>query len=113
MKILLAGATGVIGQPLLQRLVEAGHEVTGLPRSHERVGQIEQGGGKGLVCDVLEVDQIVQAARAAAPEIVIHQLTALPRRIDPRRVRRDLAATHRLRSEGTRNLVAAELTEAG
>jgi len=30
MRILLAGATGAIGRPLVRRLVEAGHEVVGL-----------------------------------------------------------------------------------
>lgn len=47
------------------------------------------------------------AAVAAHPEVVVNQLTALPRRISPRRIGRDLAATSWLRSEGARNLMAA------
>src|SRR6266516_1529417 len=50
---------------------------------------------------------VEKAVGSARPEVVVNQLTALPRRISPLRVGRDLAATSRLRSEGTRNLMAA------
>jgi nucleoside-diphosphate-sugar epimerase len=43
---------------------------------------------------------------------VIHQLTALPRRIDPRRIERDFALNDRLRSEGT-TILADAAREAG
>ena len=46
-------------------------------------------------------------SREAAPEAVIHQLTAIPQRIDPRKIERDFALNDRLRTEGTRILVAA------
>ena len=52
-------------------------------------------------------DAVRAAVRAARPDAVIHQLTALPPRIDPRKMERDFVLNDRLRSEGTRNLVAA------
>lgn len=52
MKILLAGATGAIGRPLLAALTGAGHEVVGLTRRPDRVAQIEAAGARGAVCDV-------------------------------------------------------------
>jgi nucleoside-diphosphate-sugar epimerase len=47
------------------------------------------------------------AVTGAAPEVVIHQLTSLPARIDPRKMERDFVMNDRLRSEGTRHLVVA------
>ena len=60
-----------------------------------------------MTCDALDAAALEKAVGAARPEVVVNQLTALPRRISPRRAARDLAATNRLRSEGTRNLMAA------
>jgi nucleoside-diphosphate-sugar epimerase len=48
-RIFLAGATGVIGSPLLPLLVAAGHEVTGTTRASERAGQIGTLGGNPVV----------------------------------------------------------------
>ena len=42
MKILLAGATGAIGRPLVSLLVEAGHEVVGLTRRPDRVAHVSE-----------------------------------------------------------------------
>ena len=36
MKIFLAGATGALGRQLLPRLVERGHEVTGMTRRESK-----------------------------------------------------------------------------
>ena len=41
MKIFVAGSTGVIGQRLLPRLVQAGHEVIGMIHDPQRKGLIE------------------------------------------------------------------------
>ena len=45
--------------------------------------------------------------RAAKPEIVIHQLTDLPREFDEARLAAAYAGNARIRIEGTRNLIAA------
>ena len=45
--------------------------------------------------------------RTSRPEAVIHQLTSIPARLNPRHPDRDFALTNRLRTEGTDNLLAA------
>jgi nucleoside-diphosphate-sugar epimerase len=104
MRVFVAGASGAIGRPLLPKLVAAGHEVTGMTRSEERAAQVRDAGAEAAVVDVFDRDALHAAMREAAPEVVVHQLTALPERMDFRK--EDLyTATNRLRTEGTRNLL--------
>lgn len=105
MKVFVAGATGVLGRPLLPRLRAAGHTVTGTTRRPERAEAIRAAGAEAAVCDALDAAALREAVVAAAPDAVVHALTALPQRIVPRRDY--LAPTNRLRTEGTRNLLAA------
>jgi len=107
MKVFVAGATGAIGRPLLRQLVAAGHEVTGTTRREEHAEGIRAAGATAVVCNALDTQGVHNALRQARPEVVVHALTALPPRIDYRGKRDPLAATNRLRREGTRNLVAA------
>jgi nucleoside-diphosphate-sugar epimerase len=107
MRIFVAGATGVIGRALLPRLLEAGHKVTGMTRDPERARRLADGGIEPATCDVYDADGLRKALRAASPEVVIHQLTALPDAIDPRRIKQQLAENDRIRVEGTRNLIHA------
>ncbi|HEX3510275.1 MAG TPA: NAD(P)-dependent oxidoreductase [Solirubrobacteraceae bacterium] len=107
MRVFVAGATGAIGRALVPLLLEAGHEVTGMTRSAERASELERTGAEAVVADALEADAVRQAVAAASPEVVVHQLTALPQRIDPRKLERDFALNDRLRSEGTAILVDA------
>jgi len=105
MKVFVAGASGAIGRPLVRRLVAAGHEVTGMTRRPERAEEIRAAGAEAAVCDVFDVEALRGAVVTAAPEAVVHALTALPQRYKPRSDY--LAATDRIRVEGTRNLLAA------
>ncbi|HEV3377329.1 MAG TPA: NAD(P)-dependent oxidoreductase, partial [Thermoleophilaceae bacterium] len=98
--------TGAIGRPLVPGLVAAGHEVTGTTRSEERAEGIRAAGARAVVCDALDGDAVRAAVVEAAPEVVVHELTALPTRFNPRD-KRMYAPTNRLRQEGTRNLIAA------
>lgn len=107
MRVFLAGATGAIGRQLVPRLIAAGHEVTGTTRSPQRATELDATGAKGVVLDALDRKAVHDAVAAAEPEAVIHQLTALPQRIDPRKIERDFLLNDRLRSEGTEILVAA------
>ena len=107
MKIFLAGATGVIGRQLVPLLLAGGHQVTGTTRSEQRAERLRAAGATGVVCDALDRDAMRAAVLAAAPDAVIHQLTALPAAIDPRKIERDFELNDRLRSEGTGILVDA------
>jgi 2-alkyl-3-oxoalkanoate reductase len=106
-RVFLAGATGAIGRQLVPRLIAAEHEVTGTTRSPQRAAELEASGAKAVVLDALDRGAVHGAVAAAAPDAVIHQLTALPQRIDPRKVERDFVLNDRLRSEGTEILVTA------
>ncbi|HEX3433582.1 MAG TPA: NAD(P)-dependent oxidoreductase [Solirubrobacteraceae bacterium] len=107
MRVFVAGATGAIGAPLLALLVAEGHEVTGMTRSPERAAAVRAAGAEAAIADALDAEAVAGAVRQARPETIVHQLTAIPRRLDPRKIVRDFAMTDRLRTEGTRNLVAA------
>jgi nucleoside-diphosphate-sugar epimerase len=105
MRVFVAGASGALGRPLIPRLVEAGHEVTGMTRSRDRAAEIEAAGAAAAVCDVFDAAALERAVIAARPEAVLHALSAFPARLNLRV--NYLAETNRVRSEGTRNLLAA------
>ena len=106
MRVFVAGASGVIGRPLVRQLVAAGHEVTGTTRSEEKAGPIREAGGTAVLCDALDAAALESAVKAAEPEVVINQLTSLPQEYSPKKAS-FYEATDRLRSEGGRNLLAA------
>jgi nucleoside-diphosphate-sugar epimerase len=106
MKVFVAGASGVIGQPLVHQLIAAGHEVTGTTRREERAEEIRAAGGTAVVCDVFDTAALDSAVKAAEPEVVVNQLTSLPQKYEPRKAS-FYAETDRVRSEGGRNLLAA------
>jgi nucleoside-diphosphate-sugar epimerase len=107
MKIIIAGATGALGRQLLPRLVERGHEVTGMTRSESKQQLVRDLGGRPVVADALDPESVAQAVAAAEPEAIVHQLTAIPHALDMRHFARDFAQTNRLRTEGTDHLLAA------
>jgi nucleoside-diphosphate-sugar epimerase len=106
MRVFLAGATGAIGRPLVAQLRERGHEVIGMTRSPQRAEALRAAGAEPAIADALDRDAVVRAVREARPDAVVHQLTAIPALIDPRRIARDFVLTDRLRTEGTHNLLA-------
>jgi nucleoside-diphosphate-sugar epimerase len=78
-----------------------------MTRSPERAAALSEQGAEGVVADALDAEAMRRVVADARPDAVIHQLTSLPPRIDPRRLERDFALNDRLRSEGTRILVDA------
>jgi len=109
MRVLVAGATGVMGKELVPRLVDAGHEVYAMIRKEPDKAKVSKLGAVPVIADALDRAAVEAAVREAAPEVVVHQLTALGH-IDPRHMARSFAATDRLRREGTDNLLAAART---
>ena len=107
MRIFVAGATGAIGRPLLSHLIAEGHHVVGMTRSRKRAETLQAAGVEPVVCDAFDETSLGDALLASRPAIVINQLTNIPKRINPRRVMRDLAATNRLRAQVTSRLVDA------
>jgi 2-alkyl-3-oxoalkanoate reductase len=107
MRVFLAGATGAIGRPLVRMLVAEGHQVTGMTRSPAKSDALREAGAEPVVADALDTAAVMKAVSDARPDVVVHQLTAIPERIDPRKMARDFALTDRLRTKGTRILVDA------
>jgi nucleoside-diphosphate-sugar epimerase len=107
MNVFVAGATGVIGQPLLKLLRQAGHSVTGTTRSASKLAMIEAIGAHGVVADALDAQALHRAVVEAKPDTLIHQLTDLPDVSDPSQMAAVREKNSRLRIEGTRNLMAA------
>jgi nucleoside-diphosphate-sugar epimerase len=107
MKIFVAGGSGAVGARLVPLLVRAGHSVTATTRRAEKAAALRAAGAAPVVLDALDETAVRTAVLAAQPEVVVHQLTAIPARLDLRRFERDFAATNRLRREGTDHLLAA------
>ncbi|WP_371483672.1 NAD-dependent epimerase/dehydratase family protein [Kitasatospora sp. NBC_00315] len=95
MKVLLAGASGVLGRKTARELVAAGHEVSGLGRGAENA----------VRADLLDAEAVLRAVDGLAFDVVVHVATALQGRSMMRH--RDMSATNVLRTEGTANLLAA------
>jgi nucleoside-diphosphate-sugar epimerase len=106
-RVFVAGATGVIGRALVPLLVQAGHEVTGTTRGPERAEDIRQLGAEPVVANAFDRERLQAAVEEAGPEVVIHELTDIPRAVDPKHYAEAFERNNRLRREGTRNLVAA------
>lgn len=101
--MLVAGATGVIGRPLVPMLVARGYTVAGLTRSQPDV--VRALGAQPIVCDVYDSERLKRLVGAFDPGIVVHLLTDLP---DDRAELADYFERNaRIRREGTRNLLAA------
>jgi hypothetical protein len=105
LRIFLAGATGVIGIRLLPLLIAAGHTVAGMTRSGSKRELLTSMGAQPVVCDVFDAAALREAVVAFRPDAVLHQLTDLPDTAD--RIPQFAARNARIRTEGTRNLVAA------
>jgi nucleoside-diphosphate-sugar epimerase len=107
MRVFVAGATGAIGMQLVPRLVAAGHEVHGMTRSGSKQAMLRELGAEPVVADALDPDQVAEAVGHAQPDVIVHQLTSIPPRLDLRHFDRDFALTSRLRTEGTDYLLSA------
>jgi 2-alkyl-3-oxoalkanoate reductase len=107
LRVFVAGATGAVGSRLVPVLVEAGHDVVGMTRSQAKADALRAASAEPVVADGLDRHAVLEAVRRAKPEVVVHQLTALPTSFDIRRFDRTFEMTNRLRTEGTDNLLDA------
>jgi 2-alkyl-3-oxoalkanoate reductase len=107
MRVFLAGGTGVIGRVLVPMLRDAGHEVVGMTRFEERADELREQGVEAVVCDAFDTGGVARAIGEARPEVVVNQLTDIPRAIEPRKMGEQFEGNDRLRTEGTRNLMQA------
>jgi 2-alkyl-3-oxoalkanoate reductase len=107
MKVFVAGGSGVFGMRLVGELAARGHEVVATTTKPERSVAVQAAGAQPIVVDLLDGEAVMTAVEAAAPEVVVHEATALAGRLSLRRFDGSFALTNRLRTEGTDNLLAA------
>jgi nucleoside-diphosphate-sugar epimerase len=107
MRVFVTGATGALGRHLVPGLVAAGHEVTATTRTPGKVAQLSEAGAEPVIVDGLDREAVIAAVQAAAPEVVVHQMTALAGMRSLRNPDKQFATTNELRTRGTDNLLAA------
>jgi hypothetical protein len=106
-KVFVAGAAGAVGAALVPLLIEAGYAVYGSTRDARRADALRAQGVQPVVVDVFDAAALKAALAHIAPWAVIHQLTDLPKDLDPARMAEAGVRNARVRTEGTHNLVAA------
>jgi nucleoside-diphosphate-sugar epimerase len=113
MKIFVAGGTGAIGRPLIAELLAKGHALVALTRSAEKAQVLVEQGIEPAIADVFDADAVKAVVRRARPEVVIEQLTALPRTYTRESMSAAAAFNHRIRVEGGANVLAAAQAAGG
>jgi 2-alkyl-3-oxoalkanoate reductase len=107
MRVFIAGATGVVGQQLVPMLIAAGHEVTGTTRSPAKATALQAVGATPVIVDGLDRQAVLDAVKAAQPEVIVHQMTALASMRSFRNFDKEFAVTNELRTRGTEYLLEA------
>jgi nucleoside-diphosphate-sugar epimerase len=107
MRIIVAGASGVVGRLLVPALIARGHRVAGLVHSAASGAAVARLGAEPFIADALDRDAVFNGLAQFRPEAIAHQLTSLPATADLRDFDRVFAQTNRLRTTGTDNLIAA------
>jgi nucleoside-diphosphate-sugar epimerase len=105
MRIFLAGATGVIGIRLIPLMLADGHVIAAMTRTRAKMEGLHAAGVTPILCDVFDREALIAAVKDFRPDIVVHQVTDLPDRIE--NLAEFLPGNNRVRSEGTQNLLAA------
>lgn len=105
MRIFVAGATGAVGLPLVRALCTLGHQVTGMTRAGRSADRLREVGAVVSAADAFDPKAVRRAIEAAAPEVVIDQMTWLP--ANPADIIKSLPDDTRLHREGGGNLLAA------
>jgi nucleoside-diphosphate-sugar epimerase len=107
MRILIAGASGAIGRPLVRSLKQNRHDVFALARSPESAQALVEMGAEPVSADALEAASINEAVKRIRPDAVINELTSLPRHYTPAEMRAAAERDRKVRVEGNANLLAA------
>jgi 2-alkyl-3-oxoalkanoate reductase len=107
MRVIVTGATGALGRYLVPGLIASGHEVTATTRSPAKVASLRAAGAEPVVVDGLDREAVIAAVRAAAPEVIVHEMTDLAGMRSLRNFDKLFAVTNELRTTGTDNLLAA------
>ena len=106
MRILIAGASGAIGPPLVRRLRANQHEVFALTRSPDSAPALKEIGAEPVIADALDAAAVKAAVGRIRPDAVINELTSLPRHYTPAEMKAAAERDRKVRVEGNINLLA-------
>ena len=106
MRILIAGASGAIGRPLVRRLRANQHEVFALTRSPDSAPALKEIGAEPVIADALDAAAVKAAVGRIRPDAVINELTSLPRHYTPAEMKAAAERDRKVRVEGNINLLA-------
>ena len=109
MKVLVAGATGAIGRPLISALVASRREVIGITTT-EDARALRDRGAETFIADVLDRNAIDAVFRKVKPDAVIDELTSLPKEYTPEEMKAAAVRDWELRLVGGRNLQDAAIS---
>jgi nucleoside-diphosphate-sugar epimerase len=107
MRILIAGASGAIGRPLVRRLRANQHEVFALSRSPDSASALKEIDAEPVIADALDAAAVKAAIGRIRPDAVINELTSLPRHYTPAEMKAAAERDRKVRAEGNINLLAA------
>ncbi len=107
MRVLVVGATGAIGRQLIPQLVQAGHQVSATSRSPAKLDSLGAAGANPMLLDGLQAQAVGEVVAKAEPEVIVHEMTAIPASINLRKFEQTFAATNKLRTTGLDHLLAA------
>jgi 2-alkyl-3-oxoalkanoate reductase len=107
MRILIAGATGAIGRPLVRCLKERHHVAFGLARSPQSARAVGELGAEPVTADALDAASVKAAVARVRPDAIINELTSLPRHYTAAEMKAAAERDYKVRVEGNANLLAA------
>lgn len=107
MRVFVAGASGAIGEPLIAELLRQRHSVVGMTTSETRARILEGQGVSAVIGDALDAASVEEALRRSKAEVVIDELTSLPK--DQSEFPKYAAGDRKLRVEGGGNLLHAAI----
>ena len=107
MKVFVAGATGAIGRPLVSALVAARHEVIGMSSTENSARRLREKGVEGEVANALDENAVLNIVKKVKPNVVIEELTSLPKRYTPEEMRAAAERDSNLRLVGGHNVQKA------
>lgn len=107
MRVFVAGGSGAIGRRLVPLLVARGFDVTATTTTAAKLEQLRALGADAVVMDGLDAASVGEAVARAAPDVIVDQMTALAGKPDLKHFDHWFAMTNKLRSDGTRHLLAA------
>jgi nucleoside-diphosphate-sugar epimerase len=88
-------------------LASAGHDIVASTRKPENLATLETHGAKPILLNGLDAAAVMRAVMSVAPDAIVHEMTALASLRSFKYFDDEFAATNRLRTDGTKNLIEA------